>query len=72
MRNAVKAEYDKENQTLRLLEPLEGFGNHEQVSVLVDKVIDSERPWLALENTLSGEDGESFARAIDEAFPIER
>ncbi len=72
MRNAVKAEYDKESQTLRLLEPLEGFGDHEQVSVLVDRVIDSERPWLALENTLSSEEGELFERAIEEAFPTER
>jgi hypothetical protein len=35
----------------------------------IDKteVIDSgRRPWLDLENTLSGEDGESFARAIAE------
>jgi hypothetical protein len=72
MGNVIKAEYDKENQTLRLLEPLEGFGNHEQVSVIVDKVIDPKRPWLALENILSGEDGESFAGAIEEAFPIER
>jgi hypothetical protein len=33
--------------------------------------IDPDRPWLDLENILSGEDGASFARAIDEAFPIE-
>ncbi len=72
MGKVVKAEYDKETQTLHLLEPLEGFGNHEEVSVLVDKVIDPERPWLALENSLSGADGEAFARAIEEAFPIER
>lgn len=72
MATTVKAEYDKDNHTLRLLEPMEGFGNHERVSVLVDKEIDPERPWLALENTLSGEDGVSFARAIEEVFPVER
>ncbi len=36
-----------------------------------DESIDPDRPWLALENILSGEDAESFGRAIDEAFPIE-
>ncbi|MEA2164548.1 MAG: hypothetical protein QOK37_2675 [Thermoanaerobaculia bacterium] len=68
----VEAEYDRDTHTLRLLEPMDGFGDHERVSVLVDKVIDPERPWLALENSLSGEDGEAFARAIEEMFPIER
>jgi hypothetical protein len=33
--------------------------------------IDPDHPWKALENILSREDGESFARAIEEAFPIE-
>jgi hypothetical protein len=72
MGHFVKAEYDAETQTLRLLEPIEGFANHEQVDVIVDKHLDPKRPWLALENTLSGEDGEAFARAIEEMFPIER
>ncbi len=72
MGKVVKAEYDAEHQTLRLLEPIEGFENHEQVSVIVDKEIDPRRPWLALSGVLTGEDGESFARAIEEAFPIEK
>jgi hypothetical protein len=33
--------------------------------------IDPARPWRDLENILAGEDGASFARAIEEAFPIE-
>jgi hypothetical protein len=72
MSRIVKAEFDAEHQMLRLLEPLEGFANREQVDVMVDKMIDPKRPWMALQNTLSGEDGEAFARAIDEMFPIER
>jgi len=35
------------------------------------KGIGPARPWRDLENILSGEDGASFARAIEEAFPIE-
>jgi len=29
------------------------------------------KPWAHLENILTGEDAESFGRAIEEAFPIE-
>jgi hypothetical protein len=68
----VKAEFDEETQTFRLLEPIEGLANHEHVDLIVDKPIDPKRPWLALANTLSGEDAERFTRAIDEFFPIER
>jgi hypothetical protein len=67
----VKAEYDEKSQTLRLLEPLEGFQDGEKVTAVVNK-LDPGRPWLALQGVLSGEDGEAFARAIDEAFPIEK
>ncbi|MEK6373259.1 MAG: hypothetical protein AABO58_11245 [Acidobacteriota bacterium] len=71
MGKVVKAEYDAEHQTLRLLEPIEGFDDHEKVSVIVEKVV-AERPWMALADTLVGEDGERFERAIEEAFPIEK
>lgn len=72
MAKAVTAEFDAEHQTLRLLEPIEGFENKERVQVIVDKAIDPQRPWMALSNCLSSDDGEAFARAIDEMFPIER
>jgi hypothetical protein len=71
MTKIVKAEYDAEHQTLRLLEPLEGFDDHAQVTAVVNRA-DPERPWMALSGVLSGEDGEAFARAVDEAFPIEK
>jgi len=72
MGRIVKAEYDAKHQSLRLLEPIDGFADQEQVDVIVDKQIDPERPWMALAGCLSGQDGESFARAIEEMFPIER
>ena len=68
----VKAEFDADTQTFRLLEPVEGLANHTQVDLIIDKPIDPKRPWLALADTLSGEDAELFTRAIDELFPIER
>lgn len=70
MSKVLKAEYDDATHSLRLLEPLEGIADHEQVSVTIDKDEPKKR-WAHLENLLKGENGESFARAIDEAFPIE-
>jgi hypothetical protein len=70
MSKILKAEYDDATNSLRLLEPLEGIADHEEVSVTVDRAKGKKR-WSHLENRLKGENGESFARAIDEAFPID-
>jgi hypothetical protein len=67
----TKAEYDEKSQSLRLAEPLEGFAAGEVVTVIVHHV-DPARPWLELKGTLHGENGERFAQAIDEMFPIEK
>jgi hypothetical protein len=72
MTRTVKAEYDAEHQTLRLLEPLEGLNNGERVQVTLDSEATHDPDWWRFCGVLSGENGESFARAIDEAFPIER
>jgi hypothetical protein len=69
MSKALTAEYDPETCSLRLLEPLEGFVKRERVSVIVDH--EPKKRWSDLENVLKGELGESFASAIDEAYPIE-
>ena len=70
MSKVLKAEYDDTTNSLHLLEPLEGIADHELVSVIIDEA-KPKRPWSDLENCLTGELGESFARAIDEAYPIE-
>jgi hypothetical protein len=70
MSKVLIAEYDDETCSLRLPEPLEGFVNHDKVAVTVDHP-GTKKPWSDLENSLKGENGESFARAIDEAYPIE-
>jgi hypothetical protein len=71
MGTVIRAKFDAEHQTLRLLEPIEGIANHEEVSVIIDKEIDPERPWTALKGSLSKEAGDSLAAAIDKMFPIE-
>ena len=70
MSKVVDAEYDAASNCLRLSEPLEGFADHELVSVIVHHA-DTVRPWSDLEGILNAEDGEKFARAIEEAFPTE-
>jgi hypothetical protein len=69
MSTVLNAKYDDATHSLRLLEPFNGFADQECVSVVVDTK--AKRPWSDLEDTLKGENAESFARAIDEAFPIE-
>ncbi|MGH9422649.1 MAG: hypothetical protein ACRD3J_21930 [Thermoanaerobaculia bacterium] len=70
MSNVLNAEYDDATHSLRLLDPLEGFADRERVSVVVNHA-ESKRPWSDLRGLLSGEEGAEFARAIEEAFPIE-
>jgi hypothetical protein len=71
----IQAEYDQATNSLRLQEPLEGFANHEIVSVIIQHEVTPEdvpqRPWMKFRGILEGEDAESFGRAIDEAFPID-
>lgn len=72
MTKTVEADYDATQQTLRLAEPLEGVGDGQRVEVTVNTESAVNPDWWRFCGALSGENGESFARAIDEAFPIER
>ena len=71
MTKTVTAEYDAEQRTLRLPEPLDGVSDGQHVEVTL-KAETQNPDWWRFCGVLSGENGESFARAIDEAFPIER
>ncbi|HEX3068164.1 MAG TPA: hypothetical protein VHX14_06280 [Thermoanaerobaculia bacterium] len=70
MSKVLNAEYDDATHSIRLLEPLEGFADREKVSIIVHHA-EGNRPWSDLRGLLSGEEGEEFARVIEEAFPIE-
>ncbi len=60
MSKVLKAEYDNATPTL----------HREKSSMSVERA-KPKKPWAHLENILTGEDAESFGRAIEEAFPIE-
>jgi hypothetical protein len=67
----LKAEYDAEHKTLRLLEPLEGFENGDELVVFVNPA-ERRHPLSEVSGILDDEAGESFARAVEEMFPIEK
>lgn len=70
MSKVIKAEYDEKLRVLRLAGPLDGVRDHELVFVTLETTaIDTQRPWLVLEGSLSLEAGESLAKAVEEMFP---
>ena len=70
MTKVVIAEYDAQENALRLAEPLAGIKDHERIRVSIDEPTrgNGDRPWLALQGSLSAEAGESLAAAIEEMF----
>ncbi len=72
MGKTVIADYDASQQTLHLVEPLDGVGDGQRIEITVNTQTASDPDWWRFCGVLSGENGESFARAIEEAFPIER
>jgi hypothetical protein len=73
MGRIVEADYDAKHQALQLMEPLDGVGDGQRVEIMVNAEPMTRDPdWWRFCGVLSGEKGESFARAIEEAFPIER
>jgi hypothetical protein len=70
MSKIVKAEYDAATHALRLVEPVDGLEDHDLFTVILQKVpAEDPRPWLKSSGVMSKEDGDDFARAIEEMFP---
>jgi len=73
MSKTFAAEYDEKLQTLHLAEPLKGVRDHQKLRVSITP--ESEVPlleWTEIHDAFAGEAGEKFARAIEDAFPIEK
>lgn len=69
MTKVVIAEYDAQENTLRLAEPLAGIKDHERIRVSIDEPRwNGDRPWLAMRGILSAEAGASLAAVIGEMF----
>lgn len=73
MSKVVKAEYDAAQNTLRLVEPLDGVRDHQTVDVQVfaggDDSGKVESSSMALKGILSEEAGEELSRLVNEMFP---
>lgn len=71
MARVVTAEYDAAQNTLRLVEPLEGVRDHEkvQVQVIATEREEPEPAWIALRGSLPREAGEELSRLVNELFP---
>jgi hypothetical protein len=70
MTKVVTAEYDADANVLRLDEKLEGVGDHEKVTVMVNTPSQPAEPsWKSARGILSKEEGEDLQRAVDELFP---
>lgn len=78
MSTLVKARYKAQERILRLAEPLEGFEDDAEVEVTVTPAPRytaaelEQRPWLKFSGSMSKENGEDFARVLEEMFPIEK
>lgn len=69
MTKVVIAEYDAQENALRVAEPLAGIKDHDKIRVAIDEpVAEGDRPWLAMRGILSSEAGTSLAAAIDDMF----
>jgi hypothetical protein len=72
MTRPVTAEYDAEEKTLRLAEPLVGVEDHARVQIVVTQEPeqrDTARPWLAFSGALTKEAGDELASLVNEMFP---
>ena len=72
MTKVVTAEYDAAQNTLRLVEPLDGVRDHEKVQVQViategEKTVNAAS--MALRGSLSKEAGEELSKIVNEMFP---
>lgn len=66
MSKILTAEYDAEHNMLRLAEPLDSVKDGDTVDVIITKHVDPLRPWLALSGIMSKEQGDDFARALEQ------
>lgn len=69
MGKVVTLEYDAEANVFRPTEPVEGIADHQKVRATLAPVTEDEAPWMKLQGSMSKEEGEDFARAINEMFP---
>jgi hypothetical protein len=67
MNQRIRAEYDEESGSLRLLDPLEGIENHQTVVIAIQERLEKSRDsrdWRALRGSLPPEAAEDLRRVL--------
>jgi hypothetical protein len=64
MNKHIRAEYDADTESLRLIDPLEGIENHQQVVIAVEETQKEAADWRALRGLLPAEAAEDIRRVL--------
>jgi hypothetical protein len=70
MNKHICAEYDADTRSLRLIDPLEGIENHQQVAIAVEET-QKGGDWRALRGLLPAEAAEDIRRVLIAARTVE-
>jgi hypothetical protein len=69
MTRTIEAEYLASENVLKLAGPLEGVRDHARLSLeIVGYARPGSQPWLAVQGSLSADEGRELARRVREAF----
>jgi hypothetical protein len=64
MNRRVRAEYDAATGSLRLIDPIEGIENHQQIMIAIEEEVEESRDWRALRGSLPSEAAEDLRRVL--------
>jgi hypothetical protein len=64
MNKHIRAEYDADTESLRLIDPLEGIENHQHILIAVEERMEESRGWRALRGSLPSEAAEDLRRVL--------
>jgi hypothetical protein len=64
MSKHIRAEYDADTESLRLIDPLDGIENHQQILIAVEEKMEESRDWRALRGSLPVEAAEDMRRVL--------
>ncbi len=64
MNKHIRAEYDADTESLRLIDPLDGIENHQQILIAVEEKMGESRDWRALRGSLPSEAAEDLRRVL--------
>lgn len=64
MNKHIRAEYDADTESLRLIDPLDGIENHQQILIAVEETQVEARDWRALRGSLPAEAAEDLRRVL--------